>query len=203
MVSATTSRRDAAPTPHPRATPLAFAPVRRPRHPPPEAGRNSRPCSSRGLLRPATRRSRCPRHAPTHHARPADRTRPPSVRRSVRDLPPSCVVLWPGHHAVVTIGRAVLLSKRSPLHHAPPDLAPAVPLRRRGCRWQAVALHRLWATAHVSSFLRTHSTSPSHTLPSVRPPLAGTPSRRGCRRRPSPCAHADDSSAPTTATTRP
>jgi hypothetical protein len=35
---------------------------------------------------------------------------------------------------------------------------------------QAVALHHLWATARVNSFPRTRSTSPSHTLPSVRPP---------------------------------
>jgi hypothetical protein len=63
MVSAATSRRDAAPTPHLRAVPLAFVPVCRPRRPPPEVGRNPRPCSSRGCSRPATRRSPRPRTA--------------------------------------------------------------------------------------------------------------------------------------------
>jgi hypothetical protein len=62
------------------------------------------------------------------------------------------------------------LFKRSPLLLAPPDLTPAVPPRHRGRRQQAVTLRHLKATARVSSFPRTRSTSPSHTLPSVRPP---------------------------------
>jgi hypothetical protein len=58
MGSAMTSHRDLAPTPHPRAAPSAFAAVRCPRHPPPEADGNPRPCSSRGRTR--ARESVCP-----------------------------------------------------------------------------------------------------------------------------------------------
>jgi hypothetical protein len=52
MASVAISRRDAAPTPHPRPVPSMFAPVRRLRHPSPEAGRNPRLCSFRGRPRP-------------------------------------------------------------------------------------------------------------------------------------------------------
>jgi hypothetical protein len=83
----------------------------------------------------------------------------PLVRRSGPDPPPSCAVLRPGHHAVVTIGRAApylsarpsssrCLTSLPPFHRA--AVAAAV-----AAAWQAVALHRLWATAHVSSFPRT------------------------------------------------
>jgi hypothetical protein len=165
--------------------------------------RRSRPCAARGILHPrppatpgraASEATRAPRHAGvrarTTHRR-TGRTRPPSVRRSVRDLPPSCAVPRPEHHVVVTTGRAVPLFKRSPRLFAPLDLSLAVLLRRRGRRRQAAALLRLWATAHVSSFLRTRSTFPCHALPPVRPPLAGARAAAGHRR------------APTTATSPP
>jgi hypothetical protein len=115
----------------------------------------------------------------------------PSFDPAVRPRPPALVhCTTAGHNAVVTIGRAVPLFKRSPLLLAPPDLTPAVSPRRRGRRRQAAALHRLWATAHVSNFPRTRSTSPSHTLPPVRPPLVGAraaaAAAAGHRRAPTP-----------------
>jgi hypothetical protein len=193
---------DVAPRPRAHAAPARRAlSVRGRALPEASSARGRRQPQAVQLPRPHTRagvRARAPR-MPCR----AGRMPPPLVRRSVRDLRPSCVVLRPGHHTVITIGRAVPLFKRSPLLLAPPDLAPAVPQRRRGRRRQAIALHRLLVTERVSSIPRTRSTSPSHTLPSVRAPLAGTPSCHGRRRRPSPCAHASDSSAPTTATSRP
>jgi hypothetical protein len=155
----------------PHTMPSVFAPVRRPRRPPPEAGRNPRSCSFRGHTRPTTRRS--PRAPRAGAPRALCRTRPPSARQSVRDLPPSCAVPRSGHHAVVTIGRAVPLFKRSPSSSRRPTSLLSFPPRHRGRHRQAAALHRLWATARVSNFPRTRSTTPSHTLPPVRPPLAG------------------------------
>jgi hypothetical protein len=175
--------------------PLAFAPVRRPRLPSPEASRNPRPCSFRGRPRPVTRRSLRPRHALAHRARRAGRTCPPSVLRFVRDLPPSCAVPQPEYHTIVTTDRAFPLFKRSPRLLAPPDLAPVVLPRRRGRRRQAAALLRFWATARVISFLRARSTSPSHALSHVSPPLAGV--------RADAAAAAGHHRAPTPATSPP
>jgi hypothetical protein len=57
----------------------------------------------------------------------------PSVRRSVRDPPPSCAVLRPGHHAVVTVGRAVPYLGARPSSSRRPT--PHPPLHRaRHCR---------------------------------------------------------------------
>jgi hypothetical protein len=146
--------------------------------------RRSRPCAARGRPQPqAMQPSRRPaprdasESAPAPHAgatrAPCRPDAPPSVRRSVRDLPPSCAVPRPEHHIVITTGRVVPLFKRSPRLFAPPDRAVVVLPRHRGHRRQAAALLRLWASARVSNFLRARSTFPNHGFPPVRTPLAG------------------------------
>jgi hypothetical protein len=84
------------------------APARRPTSLRPRPAATPRPCSFRGCP--------CPCHAPAHRACCAGRTRSLLFRRSVRDLPPSCAVPRPNHHAVVTSGRASPLFK---CHHSP------------------------------------------------------------------------------------
>jgi hypothetical protein len=113
-------------TSRPRAAPLVFAPVRHPRRPSPEVGRSPRPCSSRGRPCPATCRSPRPCHAPARHARRAGLTRPPSVRRSVRDPHPRAPYYGRGiTPSSPWSGRP--LYKHSPFLLAPPNPAPAAP----------------------------------------------------------------------------
>jgi hypothetical protein len=113
-------RRDAA------SAPSAFVPVRCTRRPSPEAGCRPRLCSTQGRPRHATHRSPCPRHAPCGLDAPL-RSGGPSA------TPPSCVILRPGHHAVVTVGRAVPYLSALPSSSRRPT--PRPPLHRaRHCR---------------------------------------------------------------------
>jgi hypothetical protein len=162
------------------------------------APQRSRSCIARGrppsqtaqlprLPAPQTRRSPRPCHAPACHARRAGRTHTPWTGG------PSATPALVRRTTAGTSRRRHHWSSRPYLSARPSSSrrpTPLPPLHR--CRGRHLASHRLarlLATARVSSFPRTRSTTPSHTLPSVRPPpLAGTPSHRGWCRHPLPRA---------------
>jgi hypothetical protein len=172
-------RRDVAPrcrtpTPCPRRT--------RAPHP-----RRSRTCAARGVLRP--RPVAAPGRAAPEAARASRRT---GVRaRTTRAVPAGRALLRSDgpsatpHPRASYYGRGITLS--SPLVGPPPYLSARPSFSRRltslppfhrvvvAAAWQAVASPRLWATARVSSFPRTRSTSPITHCHLCAPPPSSEP----------------------------